>query len=274
MDTSVRIFTVARRALWVGLATAAASCSVILDFDNIEGLPCDCLPGYVCLSTSQTCVPINSVDDYKSCDINATPNANDQCMPGSECVTLNAPGPRCLPRCEPVSPFVSEVGSQLAAQCGTGRYCWAFSAGVGYCDDGECDEFNNPCDPPLACVRVNNAGVCFATCDIFSNALPCGATGQHCQPVADTAITACLDSGLQQSGQACGVAEGACTSADAFGRGLVCTRPQGSSNPLRTCSPVCNPASGNADCRAGEGCFIAISRIDDIGTSLGICQGG
>ena len=253
---------------------AASSCSLILDFDDVEGLPCGCQTGFVCLSDSQTCVRAGSVDDFKSCDINATP-ANDQCKGGSECVEINDTGARCLPRCLPQVPFVSEVGAAIAAECGAGKYCWQVAPGTGYCDDGECNDLPDDCPPPQRCVRINGAGVCFETCDIFSNATPCGATGTHCQPVAESRVFACLPSGTQQSGEPCGLAEGQCEDLDSENRTLICTRPIGGTNPVRRCAPRCNPALPNVECfLANEGCFTAIANIDDLGTDLGICQGG
>ena len=257
------------------VAMMSSGCGLILDFDDLEGLPCDCLPGFVCLSTSETCVPANSVDDFKSCDVNATPNASDQCQAGSDCVEINQAGGRCLPRCTPRIPFVAEVGLEIQAECGEGRYCWELSPGVGYCDDGECSDIPETCPPPQRCVSINGAGVCFDVCDIFSTASPCGATATHCQPVAETRIMACLPSGAQLSGEPCGLTEGACEDVDDQGRGLICTRPQQSTNPLRRCAPRCNASLDNVDCPLpGEGCFLAIPDIDDLGTDLGICQGG
>ncbi|MEL7371879.1 MAG: hypothetical protein AAFN74_23345 [Myxococcota bacterium] len=259
----------------LGSMMFTAGCSLLLDFDDIEGLPCDCQTGFVCLSTSNTCVPSESVDDFKSCDINATPNPNDQCKPGRDCVVLNSGGARCLPRCTPVNPFVADVGRLVAQECGVGQYCWELSAGVGYCDDGECNDLPETCPPPERCVRINGAGVCFQVCDIFDNNMPCGATGEHCQPVAESRVMACLPSGTQASGQPCGVAEGACAPTDAQNRGLICTRLLNSTNELRRCAPRCNFNLGNVDCQLpGEGCFAAITDIDSVGTDLGICQGG
>ena len=257
------------------VAGSMTACSLALDFEDLEGLPCPCDQGFICLSTSQTCVPTQSVDDFKSCDIDATPNPSDQCKEGRDCVVLNGIGARCLPRCTPRIPFVTDVGREIEAECGAGKYCWELSAGVGYCDDGECTDLPDSCSPPEQCVRINGAGVCFTGCDIFSNAMPCGATGTHCQPVVESRIMGCLPSGTQQSGQPCGLAEGACDDTDDQGRGLICVRPLGSSNPLRTCAPRCNFSLNNTDCiLQGEGCFEAIGNIDDVGTDLGICQGG
>lgn len=261
--------------LWAAVGVGAgAGCSLALDFDDIEGLPCECRTGFVCLSGSQTCVPARSVDDFKSCDLNATPDPNDQCAEGRECVVLNAGGPRCLPRCTPRVPSVSDVGRLINEDCGPGKYCWELSAGVGYCDDGECSDLPNDCPPPDVCVRINGAGVCFRPCEIFGED-NCRPGNDHCQPVVEGSVLACLPDGTQQAGQPCGATEGGCVPTDDLNRTLICTRPMGSTAPLRRCSPVCNPALGNADCPAmGEGCFPAIANIDSLGTDLGICQGG
>ena len=251
-------------------ALTIAGCNAVLDFDDIEGLPCPCVqPGYVCLSASQTCERSQSVDDFKSCDINATPDPNDQCGEGSNCVDINGRGPRCLPRCTPLNPFVRDVGSRLADACQIGRYCFeGAQAGVGYCDDGVCNEFSMRCPDTQSCQVINSAGVCFSDCNIFDPATPCGPSATHCQPVAEQAVMACLATGIRRQGEVCGLDEGACA------EGLICTRPLGSMNQVRTCAPPCNFNLGDADCEPEQGCFRAIPNVEGLGTDLGICQGG
>ena len=264
--------SIQRIAIVVG--ALLAGCSLIYDFDDLEGLPCGCLPGFVCLPDSNTCVAAGAVDDFKSCTINATPNPDDQCQTGSECVEINTRGARCLPRCTPRVPILEDVGTSIRAECGDGRFCWEVAAGVGYCDDGECNDLPNDCPAPQRCVRINGAGVCFEACDILSNADPCGPAPAHCQPVTEGRTMACLPSGDRQAGEVCGTSEGACAAADDLGRGLICARPMNSTSPLRTCVARCNPALGNADCPLqGETCFPLTANIDDLGTDLGICQG-
>ncbi len=272
----MRIHVSATRPFAAGLTVAVgiAGCSLVLDFDDIEGLPCECRAGFVCLSESQTCIRAGSVDDFKSCDVDAVP-ADDQCGAGRACVDINGRGPRCLPACVPLVPFVSEVGRELETQCGDGRYCWEVSSGQGYCDEGECNDLPDDCPPPQRCVRLNGAGVCFETCDIFSNDAPCGATGTHCQPVAETRTMACLPTGARQMGEVCSLSEGTCDDLDDQGRTLICARAMSSTDPLRRCAPRCNPAVPQVECFvANEGCFTAIANVDSLGRDLGICEGG
>ncbi len=286
------------RGVTVLLTTAggvlfASACNLLVDFDDIEGLPCDCLQGYVCLSSSQTCVREGSVDTFKSCDIMATPSPNDLCaadpdaskpleLRQRDCVNINARGPRCLPRCTPRNPFVADVGREIENECGVGKYCWEVAPGVGYCDDGECNDSPDTCLERSAterCVLINGAGVCFRTCDVFSTNVPCGATPEHCQPVAGTRTTACLPSGARRWSEPCGLEEGACFATDrrpdtptAPLRNLICSERPGSSSPVRTCEFSCNTAVGCSG--VGEFCAIVIPNINDRDTSLGICEGG
>ena len=68
------------------------SCSLVLDFEELDGLPCGCLPEFVCLVASNGCVPRHSVELFKSCTLDAVdpdalwPRASAEAPMGARCL--------------------------------------------------------------------------------------------------------------------------------------------------------------------------------------------
>lgn len=261
------------------------SCSLALDFDNIEDLPCDgaleCQPDFTCLRSSNTCVPRGSVDAYKACPTQTAGGGDELCADPDPndaqevvCQAINNQGPRCLERCTPTSYATPEVGIMIAAECDMGRTCWALGDGTGVCSEGECSALANDCDPGQECVVFNGAGVCFTTCNPYQeNPLPCGAN-EVCHPIGDRSVTACVPAGQVTLNNVCSAVD-MCQKIDDSTprqRPMVCDRELDSAAPRR-CYAIC---SNPGDCIAPmETCRIARPNIDpDLGTDLNICVGG
>jgi hypothetical protein len=250
-------------------------CSFGLDFNNINDLPCPCLDNYVCLQKANRCVPMHSVDDFKSCSQDAA-NPDDLCHATSICVDNQGRGPKCLPHCMPVQYHTPDVGTQLQAQCAAGNTCWQTDrgAGVGVCDIGECTDLPNNCPAPQVCTTFNGAGVCFTPCHIFEmNA--CVGNAEACHTLGATANTACLPTGNTPENMTCSDAE-PCPAQGADGRALVCARPMGSQDTLR-CLPICQCANDgsmcdNSVCATGSTCNFVIPNVDPVNmVGLGVC---
>jgi hypothetical protein len=263
----------ARFAPTLSALVLAGGCSFILDFDNIEGLPCPCDPDHVCLVPSQTCFRRHSVDDFKSCDIGAA-TPDDLCRQNSICQSVNGDGPKCLPTCTPSTYATPESSQNIGKQCPEGTTCWLTDRG-GVCSGGVCNEIPNDCPPPKECVRFNGAGVCFTPCAIFQlNPPPC-ANGQVCHPVGTTGKTQCIDPGPRKLGEPCSDTD-MCEQTDMGGRRLACEVPSGSKE-IRRCRAICIcPPDGSAcsasGCNSMAACAIAVPDADiTTHAGLGVC---
>jgi hypothetical protein len=254
-------------------ALALAGCSALLDFDDVEGLPCPCDADHVCLIAANRCVPRGSVDDFKSCSQDTSNQGDDLCGEQRLCQAVNDLGPRCLPRCTPASYALPESNLAIAQQCPEATTCWLTDRG-GVCSEGVCREVPNNCAPGQVCKSFNGAGVCFAPCDIFRvSPPPCGGD-RMCHPIGDHDLTACVPFGGRRLGELCDEAN-LCAGVDDAGRAMVCGRPFQSSAPKR-CYAACQPEA-NVQCatQLGESCTLARPRIDpQTGANLGICTGG
>lgn len=276
----------------VPLALAAGGCSFLLDFNNVEGLPCPCDQDHVCLVPQKTCFPRHGVDDFKSCDLGAT-NPDDLCAKGSICQAVNGAGKSCLPQCKPFNYATVQVNVDLAGECPVGTTCWDTPRG-GVCAPGICSDEPNNCgmpglggggSPGQECVRFNGAGVCFTPCSIFQRSPPPCAGGEVCQPVGSSAVTACVKAGTVPLGQACDD-QNMCQQADGMGRPLVCAAPSpnaNTANPGPTlCRAVCEcpqsatpgtPNCPNTGCLSGGACVYVVGPVDPATRSgLGICE--
>ncbi len=259
------------RTLPVLFATMIAGCGALLDFDDLDGLPCPCDPvSFVCINSTNICRPRNSVDQGKSCLQDTDGLGDELCPPGNRCQAVNGEGPRCLKTCNPVVPATPEAALTLAAECPPQQYCFDTLRG-GVCSEGVCSDQTNLCPGNnQQCAFLNGAGVCFTSCRIYdTNPPPCGG-GQACQPVADSRITACLATGTRQRNEPCDEGN-LCAAQDEFGRGMVCERPM-NSQQIRRCYPICNL---DAPCvAAGEQCVVARPQIDPVqNLDLNICVG-
>lgn len=250
-----------------------AACNLALDFDDLEGLPCPCSPGFVCIESSDRCLPTGSSEPFKAC-LQDTPNGGDELCPADHrCVAINAQGPRCLPQCQPVIYARPSAGARIAEQCSAGTTCWESPKG-GVCSEGVCRDNPNDCSQPgERCAIFNGAGVCFLECDpLLTSPLPCGGD-QLCHPIGTTDITACVAGGNLASGALCTRAEdGMCEKTDGLGRALICASFEATTNEQLFCRPVCDPAT-LAGCVAPETCSLVRSRLDPTtGRSLGACR--
>ncbi|MFO0724472.1 MAG: hypothetical protein U1E65_11855 [Myxococcota bacterium] len=249
---------------------AGVGCSAVLDFDNEKDLPCPCLTGYVCLTSSNRCVLKNSVDDYKSCSPDAE-NPDDLCKPNSICYAINANGPQCLPKCVPSNYATPEAGLTIGNQCQSSKTCWAIPQGGGVCSDGLCSETPNSCDPPQQCVAFNSAGICFTPCPIFKPETGC-IGDQACHPIGSSSVMACVKSGNVLEGQQCDDTKPcAKLTAGMPQRPLVCDRPAASTD-VRRCRKICQFGS-NLGCDTGEECQFSRPNADPDapGVALGLC---
>ena len=265
-------------------AWGLSACSLALDFDDLDDLPCDsaadCLPDYVCLQASRTCVLRNSVDPYKACPTDTPGDGNELCKsPGPtagqevKCASINGQGPRCLETCTPTTYATPDAALTVSSQCPMGRTCWDLGDGTGVCSEGICSPNPNNCDPGEECIVFNGAGVCFTTCLPYQdNPLPCGAN-QICHPIGNRSVTACVPAGERTLNELCS-AEEMCQKIDgtAEQRPMVCDRELDSPAPRR-CYAICKDQS---DCNApAEACRIARPNIDpELGTDLNVCVGG
>jgi hypothetical protein len=227
-------------------ALLLVGCSFGLDFNTITDLPCPCLDNFVCLQKANRCVPMNSVDDFKSCSLDAV-NPDDLCHANSICVNNQGRGPKCLQKCTPTLYNTPNVGTELQAECPTGTTCWQTDrgAGDGVCDVGECTDLPNNCPAPQVCTTFNGAGVCFTPCQIFINNSCVGPT-EACHTLGATANTACLATGTVDTGQICSDTA-PCMKNGTDGRPLVCSRPMGSQDMLR-CLSVCSCLNDGSMC--------------------------
>lgn len=230
-------------ALILLAAGLGPGCSAILDFEDTTNLPCPCLPDHLCVEASDRCVPKQSVDDFRSCELDvATPD--ELCKGASKCIDTNGRGPRCLPPCTATTYSVPEVAARLAGECPQGTACFTTPRG-GFCDEGVCDVLANNCAIGEQCISFNGAGLCFLTCRIFTQSACAGAA--ICHPIGDSAVNACIVAGPRGHGDICDDIN-TCTQDSA--RPLVCDRPINSGDQRR-CLPAC---SGPAECLLGESC--------------------
>ncbi len=246
---------------------ALAGCTFVLDWEDVEGLPCPCDPEHICLENSDRCVLRGSVELFKSCSTDTVAAGDELCGPNAVCENINNLGPRCLPICTPNNYATPDTGMSVANQCPQGTTCWSVPRGGGVCSEGICSELRFDCAVGEQCVSVNGAGICFGTCEIFAtNPLPC-AGDQLCHPVASSRVTACIPAGPRAKNEICSDTE-FCQKTDAAGKPMICDRELGSNNPRR-CLPICRDVS---DCSGGERCAIARANLDPVtGASLGIC---
>lgn len=253
---------------------AGVGCSLALDFESELDLPCPCKPDAVCLRSTNVCAPKRSVDDYKSCTLDAeTPD--DLCKANSTCIVFRG-GAQCLPRCFPQQFITGDAANGIRAECAAGRTCWPIpGAGEaqGVCYEGECSELANDCTAPQRCVNVNAAGVCFTPCKLFSPTQPC-LGGQVCHPLGATNVTACVRPGIRTEGEVCTEKDPcAATTNDGTGRPLVCDRPSASgAADVRRCRKICQN-NQTAGCDNGEACLTARLDVDpdQQGVNLGLC---
>jgi hypothetical protein len=247
---------------------AVVGCSFILDFDDIEKLPCECLPDYICLDGSDRCVRRGSVEDFKSCTT-AARDPDALCVEGSRCFNNEGRGHRCLPRCTPSNYATAESGANINKQCPEATTCWTAEAGTGVCDRGECEINPNSCPPTKECVTFNNAGVCFATCNIFSRDACVG--DEACHPIGESPVTACIKVGQRDLHELCSDTD-PCKQEDATGRALVCDRPVNSSD-RRRCWPICSLDNTYVCAVPGESCLSSRPNVIDSGRrlDLGLC---
>ena len=258
---------------------ASNSCSLALDFEDLDGLPCGCLPDFVCLVASNRCVPRHSVELFKSCTLDAVdpdalcPRASAEAPMGARCLDRDGLGPRCLPICTPTNYSTADAAQSVAAQCPVGTTCWTASDRAGVCDEGECsDQPNNCVGGSRQCVTFNGAGVCFTTCEIFVPDNSC-AGDKLCHPIGASSVTACIDQGTKALGEICDD-ENPCQKFDdpTRRRPMICDRPMGSQGPRR-CWAICNPSDGSR-CILPESCTISRGRVNQSSSSLGICTTG
>ena len=269
---------------WGLFVSTLSGCTLALDFDDLEDLPCDsaseCLPEFVCLQASNTCVRRGSVDPYKACSEDTVSGGNELCRdpdPTDQqemvCRAINGQGPRCLETCTPTTYATPEAALTVADQCPVGRTCWPVGDGTGVCSDGVCSPNPNSCDPGEECIVFNGAGVCFTTCGPYQvNPFPCGAN-QLCHPIGDRSVTACIPAGERTLYEICSAVD-MCQKIDGSTqqRPMVCDRELNSSAPRR-CYAIC---SNQGDCNPpSEACRIARPNIDpDLGIDLNVCIGG
>lgn len=256
-------------------ASAAGSCSLLLDFDDVENLPCPCDQRHVCLVAQDTCVRRGSVETYKSCDLGAE-RPDDLCGENEVCEAINGLGRRCLPVCEVVNYATADSVSGLSLACGAGKTCWESSRGTGVCSEGICNELRQDCPPPGICKTFNGAGVCFTPCRIFLDNPAC-AGGQICQPIGGGSVTACLPPGTGNIGDVCNDRE-LCKPNDEGPnqRPLVCAEPADTHDPYEHCHAVCQCPVGancqNSACNTGAACVPSRPNVDpERMVGLGVC---
>lgn len=261
-------------ATYLAVAISVTSCSAIVEFDDIEGLGCDCLPEYVCLVASNTCVRRRSVENFKSCSPDAV-DPDALCPQGSICVNERNQGHRCLPTCTITNYATGEAGIQVANECRTaGTLCWSSldRSGVGVCDFGECDALRQDC-PAVGdrCVGINGGGRCFTSCRIFQTDACIG--DPVCHPLLDSSETACIEPGAVERAELCSHTR-ACKKFDTStgaNRPMICARPDGSGDGLR-CWPTCKFGNVGSGCGTLEACVFSRANIDRVtGENLGIC---
>lgn len=260
-----------RRSLPVVLL-AGLGCSVGLDFEDTEGLPCPCGPGFVCLEASDRCVPLGVVEAYNPCSTDTELDGDELCETGHRCVAINGEGHRCLPSCVPVSYARPGDGAAIAAQCPFGQTCWPSDKG-GVCSEGVCqDNPSRGCGAGQRCGMFNGAGVCFTPCNIRLGAEACGGT-TACHPIGLLDLTACVPTGTLQAGDLCTrPEEGACQKIDGSARALICARPAADSSEDLRCAPWCNP-DDNTQCLPGETCVLVRADVDPFtGLDVGVCR--
>lgn len=248
----------------------AAGCSAVYDFDDLEGLPCPCDAEHVCDEASGRCVPVSSVEPFKSCPQETPLEGDELCPVRHRCVAVLGQGPRCLPQCEPVLYARPDAGREVAAQCPFGTTCWPSEKG-GVCAEGVCRDNPNSCEPGRTCVLFNGAGVCFTDCQIFQPSA-CGGN-QICHPIGLASVTACIDAGGLPEGSVCTrPGDGMCRRTDDQNRALLCARPEAATRADLFCRPVCNFADG-VPCLPGETCVLVRANVDPFtGTDIGVCE--
>lgn len=258
------------------LALALSSCSFVLDFDDVENLPCPCDQDHVCLVASDRCVRRASVETYKSCDLGAD-RPDDLCAPNEICESINGKGRRCLPTCTVSNYATPDAARNISFDCAPGNTCWNSSRGVGVCSEGICSEIDtDSCPPGQKCAAFNGAGVCFTTCQIFLDNPACGGT-QICQPIGASSVTACIESGPGNIGDTCDdVTMCRPNDGSANQRPLVCDKPAASTDERRSCHAICECPAGapcqNSRCNTGAACVDARPNVDqERNVGLGLC---
>ncbi len=264
----------------------------MLDFEDLEGLPCPCDDRHVCLLASERCVPRESVDPFKSCPTDTPLSGSETCRLERDatgrvtqdyvCAALNGQGPRCLPVCAPVPYGRRDAGRLVANRCPTGTTCWSVPTGDspagGVCSEGICEESPNTCPATQRCARFNGAGVCFTECSVYDRPSGCGAD-QVCQLIGLANLTACVAAGPTPTGGLCNQIEGEeplddmCQRQDTGSvvRPLICAHPDAATDRRDFCLPVCSPADGSG-CLPGELCLLARANVyPSTGQGVGVC---
>ncbi|MEQ8278545.1 MAG: hypothetical protein RMA76_32375 [Deltaproteobacteria bacterium] len=256
---------------WIALLFATTSCSLALDFDDVGDLPCPCDEDHVCRTSSGSCIPRASVDDFKACATDTDPPGGDLlCQGAAICENVNELGFRCLPRCTVQSYGIPESSLRISEQCPQdGNTCWSTPRG-GVCSEGVCDSTPGSCGPGRQCEFFNGAGICFTICEIYKTLdEPC-AGGQVCHPIGQSRTTACIVPGARARNEQCGV-EDLCSAEDGFGRAMICSRGTQEPAGAEACYAICRPGGG--DCLAGGICEPAFAGIDSVsGAQVHICK--
>lgn len=263
------------RSLYFALFLPLLSgCSVVLDFENDENLPCPCDQDHVCLVAKDTCVRRGSVEPFKSCDLGAE-RPDDLCPPNLVCESVNGIGRRCLPTCDVSNYATPEAEANIGFRCTVGTTCWESSRGVGVCSEGVCSELRKDCPVGQECATFNGAGVCFTPCRIFQTTpAPC-AGGQICQVLGSSSIAACLPAGEGVIGSVC-TDKLLCRPQDANSRALVCAKPLDDQDDSSFCRAICECPTGapcqNSACNSGAICSRARDGVDlQRDVDLGVC---
>ena len=243
-----------------------SGCTLIYDFDDIKGLPCDCARGYICLSDdggrTGTCALPGTRAQGDTCSQNAHCAEglicdNAFCEVGqADCVRT------CRLGCDPADPASCTSTLEL---CFPAREEGA--QGSGFCQEGNCSDAE-PCDVGNICLRdgarAKQTGVCAQTCDPLDTEV-CG-DGHGCSFwFGDLNQTACDVAGDLPVGASCGGGEGLCVP------GSVCLSEPTPSDPnAARCVQLCDPEGRRGEaCRSPNPTCAAIP-----GFALGICTGG
>lgn len=247
----------------------SGGCSLALDFEDVEDLPCPCDDEHVCLTTKMGCVPRASVDDFKACSVDTDPPGGDLLCQGTAiCENIMQRGHQCLPTCTPKSYALAEASAEIGTECRTGTTCFDTARG-GVCGEGVCDSSPASCGVGQECQFFNGAGICFTVCEIYRRLdEPC-ANGQVCHPIGNSQTTACLEPGAGLRNESCSL-ERLCQGKDEFGRAMICSRPQVTPQAAPRCFPICLPGDGTCN----GNCIPATNGVDRISQApVHICEG-
>lgn len=269
-------------ALIAGGLLGLAGCSGIYDFDTIEDLPCDCLPGYVCLPRSNTCVKAGSSELGRACDLSAD-SPDDLCPSGSVCQDVRGEGAHCRKACQGVSYNLVSAAAFEQTQCGTGQLCTVGNGNKakiarGVCAESECNSLaQTGCQGGQRCVDINGAGRCMTACHVTRDALLGNCSeGFACQPVvlgsSGSPGLACLPVGTSPFKAACGfdpagvASAKPCAQKAETGEALICSQPSPNAPPL--CHQLCIQGAGH--CPNGVPCQVRYTD-SNAGLRLGVC---